>query len=49
MSTASMPASVSIVRRISLVHGSAPKMPTFKEDCAGSSPWRLNSSTMLSM
>ena len=49
MSTASMPARASISRRMASVQGSAPKMPTFSEEVAGSMPWRVNSSTMFSM
>src|ERR1019366_9196515 len=45
MSVASSPASASISARISLVHGSAPKMPYFSEQGAGSIPWRFISSS----
>ncbi|MNT35156.1 hypothetical protein D3C72_1711740 [compost metagenome] len=44
-----MPARASISERMASVHGSAPKMPTFSDDSAGSRPWRVNSSMMLSM
>ena len=44
MSTASMPALVSISRRIASVHGSAPKMPTSRLVERGSMPWRTSSS-----
>ena len=49
MSTASMPRIPSISTRISLVHGSAPKMPTCSDDSRGSRPWRRISSTIASM
>ena len=49
MSVASMPARASISARISLVHGSAPKMPYLSELRAGSRPWRSISSRIASM
>ena len=49
MSTASMPPRCSISARIASVHGSAPKMPTFSDDAAGSMPCRSNSSSRVSM
>ena len=49
MSTASMPALVSISRRMASVQGSAPKMPILSELSRGSSPWRTNSSLMTCM
>ena len=44
MSTASMPAWLSISFRIASVHGSAPKMPTSRLVDVGSIPWRASSS-----
>jgi hypothetical protein len=49
MSTAWMSMRSSISRRISSVHGSAPKMPTRSEVERGSMPWRSNSSSRVSM
>jgi hypothetical protein len=49
MSTAWMSIRRSISRRISLVPGSAPKMPSFSEVLAGSTPCRSISSMMASM
>ena len=49
MSTASMPSTSSISRRISSVHGSAPKMPISSDVERGSTPWRRISSTIASM
>ena len=44
MSTARMPERSSTARRISSVHGSAPKMPTSRLVLRGSTPWRSISS-----
>ena len=44
MSTASMPALVSISVRIASVQGSAPKMPTSRLVDFASMPWRVSSS-----
>ncbi len=49
MSTASMSSRCSISRRISSVHGSAPKMPVRSEVLRGSIPWRSISSSSVSM
>ena len=44
MSTARIPERASTERRISSVHGSAPKMPTSRPVSRGSTPWRSISS-----
>jgi len=49
MSTAVMPTRFSMARRMSLVQGSAPKMPMRSELLLGSMPWRSNSSAIASM
>ncbi len=49
MSTACMSSRSSISRRMSLVHGSAPKIPTLSEVDRGSIPWRSISSITESM
>ncbi len=49
MSTASMANRSSISRRIPSVHGSAPKIPTFRDVDRGSTPCRSNSSSSVSM
>ncbi len=49
MSTASIAKRSSISRRISSVHGSAPKMPTRSDVVRGSTPCRSNSSRSVSM
>jgi hypothetical protein len=46
---ASMPMRFSIALRMSLVHGSAPKMPMRSEHWAGSTPCRSSSSAIDSM
>jgi hypothetical protein len=49
MSTASIANRSSISRRISSLHGSAPKIPTRSDVPRGSTPWRSNSSRIVSM
>ena len=49
MSTACMSSRCSISRRMSSVHGSAPKMPTCSDVARGSTPCRSISSTIASM
>jgi hypothetical protein len=46
MSTARIPERSWTARRISSVHGSAPKMPTSSEVLRGSTPWASISSRM---